>query len=117
MRYLIILFLSVSLAGCTTAKKYWPRDHDPVMFDRLVMTSIYVDFVDCEKANWERVVSHSRQLARYAEWRGDPQAENLAGLYKHAEHMSKGGSKVFCELGKDTAMHRINAVRSAWEGR
>jgi hypothetical protein len=31
--------------------------------------------------------------------------------------MSLGGSKVFCEIGKRTAEQRIEAARSAWEGR
>jgi hypothetical protein len=31
--------------------------------------------------------------------------------------MSKGGSKTFCEIGKKTAKQRIDAAKSAWEGR
>jgi len=38
-------------------------------------------------------------------------------LLNHAERMSHGGSKTFCTLGKKTATQRIEATKSAWEGR
>jgi hypothetical protein len=120
MKKVLILFFAISLSGCAavdTVKKYWPRDHDPVMFDNLVSVSIAVDQVDCSEPDWSRVVIVSNQLARTAEWRADPQAENLKGLLKHAERMSVGGSKIFCELGKKTAGQRIEAAKSAWKGR
>ncbi len=120
MKKLLILFFAISLSGCAavdTVKKYWPRDHDPVMFDNLVSVSIAVDQVHCENPDWSQVVIVANQLSRAAEWRGDPQTENLKGLLKHAERMSLGGSKTFCELGKKTATQRIEAAKSAWKGR
>ena len=113
----VILF---ALSGCSTidtVKKYWPRDHDPVMFDHLVTVSIAVEMIDCGHPDWSPVVEVSNHLSRYAEWRSDPQADNLKGLLNHAERMSHGGSKTFCELGKKTAAHRIEAAKSAWKGR
>jgi hypothetical protein len=59
----------------------------------------------------------SAHLAKYTEWRQDPQAENIKGLHAHVVRMGKGGSKTFCELGRKTAAQRIQAARSAWEGR
>lgn len=117
MRYLITFALILSLSGCTTVKKYWPRDHDPALFDQLVAISIAIDKVNCEEPNWAPVVERTQHLSRYAEWRADPQSDNLKGLSAHAEHMSKGGSKKFCELGKKTAAQRIEAAKTAWEGR
>lgn len=109
--------MTISLAGCSTVKKYWPRDHDPVMFNHLVELDRILESVDCEGPDWEILAMSTAHLARYTEWRQDPQAENIKGLYAHAERMSKGGSKTFCELGKKTAAQRIQAARSAWEGR
>lgn len=112
--------LAITLSGCSTidtVKKYWPRDHDPVMFDHLVTVSIAIDAVDCTKPDWSQVVEISNHLSRSAAWRGDPQADNLKGLLNHAERMSHGGSKTFCELGKKTAAQRIEAAKSAWKGR
>jgi hypothetical protein len=117
MKYIAIAILSISLMGCSTIKKYWPRDHDPVMFNQLVELDRILETVDCEGPDWGLVVLSSAQLARYTEWRKDPQAENIKGLHAHAERMSKGGSKTFCEIGKKTAAQRIQAAKSAWEGR
>ena len=117
MRLAILAFTLILLTGCSTIKKYWPRDHDPVLFDHLVTASVAVEQVDCTKPDWTSVVDISKHLSRYAEWRGDPQTDNLKGLSSHAERMSHGGSKMFCELGKKTALQRITAAKSALEGR
>ncbi|CAB4133612.1 hypothetical protein UFOVP257_334 [uncultured Caudovirales phage] len=119
MKRLLVVFL-ILLSGCSTidtVKKYWPRDHDPVMFDNLVTVSITIEMIDCTKPDWSRVVETANHLSRYAAWRGDPQADNLKGLLNHAERMSHGGSKMFCELGKKTATQRIEAAKTAWEKR
>jgi len=108
------------LSGCAavdTVKKYWPKAHDPVMFNQLVQVDIAIEHVDCNAPNWAKVVPLSENLAKYAEWRRDPQAENIKGLHSHVERMTRGGSKTFCELGKKTASQRIAAAKSAWEGR
>ena len=120
MRIVAALVLCATLSGCATVdtvKKYWPRKHDPVMFDHLVTLSIAVENLNCEQPDWSQIVEVSNHLSRYVAWRGDPQADNLKGLLNHAERMSHGGSPRFCELGKKTATQRIEAARSAWEGR
>lgn len=114
---LILIIAAITLTGCSTIKEYWPRPHDPVMFNNLVAVDIAVDKQDCEKPAWAEAQPAAEQLARYAEWRRDPQAANLRGLEKHIERMSAGGSKGFCEFGKKTAKQRIEAAKSAWEGR
>lgn len=115
-----ILLGTSLLSGCAavdTVKKYWPRSHDPVMFNHLVQLDIVVEQQNCDAPTWSSVTLLSENLARYAEWRRDPQAENMRGLHNHIERMSKGGSKTFCELGKRTARQRIEAAKSAWGGR
>lgn len=120
MKKLLIGLSIVLLTGCAsvdTAKKYWPRDHDPIMFSHLVSLDITIDNVDCEKPDWSSAIAVAQHMAKYTEWRNDPQQENILGLYKHLNKMSKGGSKVFCELGKKTSQQRINAAKTAWENR
>jgi uncharacterized protein YceK len=117
MKKLVLLIAIVALTGCSSIKKYWPRSHDPVLFDHLVAVDIAVEQVDCDKADWNKVRAAALHLNRYAEWRQDPQAENLKGLSAHADRMAKGGSKAFCEIGKKTGRARIEAAKSAWEGR
>jgi hypothetical protein len=114
------LIAVVLLTGCSTIKDlstYWPRDHDPVMFNHLVTTDIAVKHIDCERPDWTSAHRNAEVLAQYAEWRRDPQTENMKGLAAHTKRMAQGGSKTFCELGKKTATQRIEAARTAWQGR
>lgn len=120
MKKLLIAFALVGLTGCSTiqtVKEYWPRAHDPVMFNYLVALDTGVNSIKCDKPEWDGLLATAEQLAKYTEWRMDPQRENIKGLQKHFEKMNQGGSKVFCEIGKKTAGQRIQAARSAWEGR
>lgn len=110
----------MTLTGCSTVDsvlKYWPKDHDPVAFHQLVLIDIAVQRIDCENPDWIPVVDMSHALAKNTEWRDDPQAENLNGLYKHTLKMFSSSNKTFCEFGKRTSQERINAVKSAWKGR
>ena len=120
MKKLIILAGVLALSGCSTIqdiKQYWPKPHDPVMFNQLVAADIAIAHQNCDTPTWITVAPITEQLAKYTEWRKDPQAANLKGLHAHVERMSKGGSKTFCEIGKKTAQQRIEAAKSAWEGR
>ncbi len=113
------LLIALTLTGCSTIQKYWPRAHDPQMVKMWVETKLSLDQVDCSASErgWDVVYSNSQRLALYTEFRKDPQAENMRGLANHADKMSQGGSKTFCELGKKTADGRLSAARKAWEGR
>lgn len=120
MKSTILVLTVVTLSGCSTidtVKKYWPKAHDPVMFNQLVAINIAIEKQNCETPNWSSVIPLTEQLTKYTEWRKDPQAENIQGLHNHIERMSKGGSKTFCEIGKKTARQRIDAAKSAWEKR
>ena len=116
----LLVVTAILLSGCSTIqdiKQYWPRDHDPVMFNHLVTTDIAINHIDCDRPDWATAHRNAEVLAQYAEWRKDPQTANMKGLAAHTERMARGGSKVFCELGKKTAGQRIEAAKSAWQGR
>ncbi len=122
MKTILSIFLVFSLSGCASVewvKKVWPRSHDPQLVSQWVDVKVSIDSVNCEQTptGWAQVVDPARKLSIYAEFRKDPQQENLKGLLAHAERMSKGGSKAFCEIGKKTAQSRLDAARTAWEGR
>lgn len=120
MKKLVILLSTLLISGCAvvdTVKQYWPRDHDPAMFTQLVDLSIAIELMDCAAPQWALTQLAGERLARYAEWRHDPQADNLRGLQKHLKRMEAGGSKTFCEIGKRTAQQRIDAAKAAWEKR
>ena len=117
MNKLLIILSLVLLSGCTTIQKYWPKPHDPVLLNYLVITDNELRKVDCTSANWSKVISQTELMVVYVNWRQDPQQENIVGLHNHAIKMSHGGSKIFCEIGKKTAEQRIEAAKSAWGGR
>jgi hypothetical protein len=118
-RLFLIFFALISLSGCAAVGKYWPRDHDPVLVDRWVTVDILVENVNCAvpEGAWAAVVPASQHLWRLAEFRSDPQTDNLKGLYDHAVKTNQSKNKTFCELGKKTAQARLAAARTAWEGR
>lgn len=116
-KVLLVAATVIALSGCSTIQKYWPRDHDPVMFDHLVTLEVKLDAVDCKNPQWYGVVYNAEVLDRYTTWREDPQAENMQGLSKHIKKLSTSINPTFCELGKKTAKQRINAAMSAWKGR
>ena len=116
MKHLLLVTV-ILLSGCSTIKEYWPRPHDPVMFNQLVAVDVAITHQNCDSPTWNTITPITEQLAKYTEWRHDPQATNLKGLHAHIEHMGKGGSKTFCEIGKKTAKQRIDVAKSAWEGR
>jgi hypothetical protein len=113
------IFTAMMLTGCSTVQKYWPRAHDPVLVDRWVTVEIAVTAVDCSAPTgaWAQVIPHSQHLYVLAEFRADPQTENLRGLWLHTQKMNTTANKTFCELGKKTAQARLAAARSAWAGR
>jgi hypothetical protein len=119
MKTIIILMAAVILSGCSTVQKYWPRAHDPVLVDRWVTVDIAVANVDCTTPTgaWAQVIPASQHLYVLAEFRSDPQSENLKGLWAHSQKMNATANKTFCELGKKTAQGRLAAARSAWQGR
>jgi hypothetical protein len=117
MKQLILIAAVATLSGCSTIANLLPRDHDPVMFNTLVVLNIEIQQVDCAAPDWSSAVLHAEILSQSANWRSDPQAENFVGLHQHMLKLEKGGSVTFCELGKRTAASRIDAARAAWGGR
>lgn len=120
MKKSLIFLVLITLSGCAavdTVKRYWPRAHDPIMFDNLVSLAISIEEQDCQKPNWAGAVEQAQHLSRYTQWRGDPQAENLKSLHQHLAKLNQGGSKMFCELGKSTAKQRVEAAKEAWKAR
>lgn len=114
MKYLLLILL---LSGCTTIKELWPRAHDPILADYIIRAGIAIESEDCAKPNWSSVEQITRPLSEYAELRQDPQRINLTGLNAHINRLNQGGSKMFCELGRNTALQRIKAAKSAVESR
>lgn len=124
MNKLLLGFIFFLITGCSTiqtgvdtVKKYWPRDHDPVMFDKVVELHIAIENLNCEHPDYSELVPKAIRLSRYAELRNDPQAENIKGLENHIIKLRSNTNKIFCELGKKTAIQRLDVAINAWRKR
>ena len=115
--FFLVTGCSTIQSGVDTVKKYWPRDHDPVMFERALSLSIDIEAIDCDKPEFNDLIFKSMFLARYAELRRDPQTENLKGLHQHFEKLKSNPKKIFCTFGKTTAKDRISVVITSWSKR
>jgi hypothetical protein len=115
--FFLITGCSTIQSGVDTVKKYWPRDHDPVMFDKVVEINIAIENLNCESPDYTELVPKVIRLARYSELRNDPQAENLKGLEAHVLKLRSSTNKIFCELGKKTALQRLDVAINAWRKR
>jgi len=115
--FFLITSCSTIQTGVDTIKKYWPRDHDPVMFDKVVEIHIAIENLNCGQPDYSDLIPKAIRLSRYAELRNDPQAENLKGLEAHIIKLKSNSNKIFCELGKKTALQRLDVVINAWRKR
>lgn len=114
--------MAIALQGCTVVQhieSIWPRDHDPVFVNQWVLTQLALNDVNCEAkpTGWSRVRDTSEHMMLLAEFRSDPQKDNIKGLFDHSVKMSGDVSSAFCKLGIKTAQARLNAVKDAWEDR
>lgn len=116
-KIIAIISITLVLSGCSTIKKYWPRDHDPVMLSQLVTVDQEMDEINCKKPVWYHVVSAADHLDRYVTLREDPQQSNIHALNLHIKKMSENTNPTFCDLGKNLAKQRIKAAATAWRGR
>ena len=128
MKKLIAILGLTLLVGCSS---FYPPKHDTALFHDMIQIDIMIEDVDCTpdqatkefyqaRYDWGAIKNKLRVLVRYAEWRDDPQLQNIEGMYNNANKLSQHGeikSGTFCELSKKVARERINSLKKAWEGR
>lgn len=112
---LIAFVLAVTLTGCSFIL---PRDHDPVMFSKLVDTKISVSELSCaNKDNWQPTIVAVNNLVVYTELRDDPQKDNIKGLKEALEKARNSNNITFCSGILKTSAGRIDAAVKAWRDR
>jgi len=123
MRNLLIAISFMFLAGCST---FLPPKHDNIIFFEMVKIDIMMEGIPCPEnmipywLPWAVIAEDLQILVRYADWRHDPQLDNIIGMYNNAKKLSVPDvikTRAFCELSKKVARERIGALRHAWEGR
>jgi hypothetical protein len=116
MKKLLIISV-ICLSGCSTISSLWPKSHDPVMFDNLVLTKIAVDKLNCDDKNWSDAENKIHHLAVYADLRKDPQAQAIIQLQEAVGKARDSKNKLFCENVLKINRTRIDVVVDAWRGR
>lgn len=112
---LIAFVVAVGLTGCSFIL---PRDHDPVMFSKLVDTKIAVSQLSCEnKDNWQPTLVAINNLSVYSELRDDPQKDNIKGLKEALQKANDSKNVTFCNGILKTSAGRIDAAVKAWRDR
>jgi hypothetical protein len=118
MKKLILILAVVSLTGCSSITKLWPRPHDPEMFGRLVDAKISVDKLECgNPLAFHNADEYIERLKVYATLRSDPQADAIGKLQDSIKKAGESKNKVFCESVVKTNKVRIDVIVDAWKGR
>ena len=122
MKIITLVLTLTLLTGCSTITnltKYIPKKYDPVMGGLLVDLKMDVDDLSCINSTdqtWASVQREARRLKEYAEFRRDPQVDNIAAAEKNLTS-AKGKSQTLCENYVKIAKTRLKIVNQAWSTR
>lgn len=122
MRRVAIILTLVTLVGCSTMSsltKFIPKKYDPAMGSLLVDLTLEVNDLDCitsTEKTWDIALYDAKRLTAYAEFRNDPQSENVAAAEKNL-NSAKGKGKILCENYLKIAKTRLKIVDKAWSTR
>lgn len=117
MKRLLTVTALITLSGCSTIASLWPRDHDPVMFDRAISIQIQMNKVNCSNKEWGNLIDNIHHLKVYTEVRKDPQATNIAQLEEATLKAYNSKNEKFCESILNLNKTRIQVIEDAWRGR
>lgn len=117
MKYIIGIFLAISLSGCSTIEKYWPRDHDSALVSAFVNIDMSLDNVKCStKEGFDAVIEDADWLNRYATFRKDPQKDATKTLLENLRK-AKAGNEAACKRWVNLSKISMKVIQKSWEGR
>lgn len=112
------VLIVISLSGCTTVQKYWPRPHDPALAQAYISAKIGVDEIDCtDKSDWSTVEYQARWLNEYARFRSDTQQESTQAIVDNLTKARVTASPKACEIWLNLVKQRLVVLDKAWSGR
>jgi len=108
MKFLVIIVLSFSLAGCATVQNWVPSFWDDNQSHYIVAARLQVEKIDCattQAPQVERISDQLRQFQLYSEAKGSLQKDVLRVIEPMQstvkEWSQRGeGSKTYCEIKK-----------------
>lgn len=115
MKY-VAIGLVVVLTGCAQIKMMLVK-HDPALANLYVETSIQLQYAKCDnKPSLRGAFNASERMARYAEFREDPQAESAKAVETNITKASTA-SEAACQRWLNLANQRMEVLNKAWSGR
>ena len=109
-----LALLSLLLSSCSIIL---PKQHDPVMLDRIVDVHTNYEQTTCDNKDWDKLLSSVHHLKIYASLRSDPQSNNIDQMEQSLRKANETKSQAFCESILKLNKTRIDIVEEAWRGR
>jgi hypothetical protein len=122
MKKAVAILALTLLSGCSTfsdAMKLFPKPYDPVMGKMYIELKMEVNELSCKEQYhiiWDKVEYDANILAEYANFRNDPQAENIEAVGKNIK-TALGKNQLICESFLKVAKTRLEIVNEAWSVR
>lgn len=115
MKYLAI-GLVVILTGCAQIKMLFVK-HDPALANLFVETSVQLEYAKCDnKQSMMSAYASAQRMAKYAEFRGDPQIESAKAVQTNISKAA-GSSEAACQRWLNLANQRMEVLNKAWSNR
>lgn len=117
MKKLALLSLVVFLSGCAQIKMMLVK-HDPALASMYVQTEVNLEVVDCtNKETFKPAVASSHLMAKYAEFRNDPQKDSATAVYTNINKAVSTKEEAVCKRWVNLANSRMSILKKAWSDR
>lgn len=117
MKVLISFFIILTLTGCSTVQKYWPRDHDNALVSRYVDLEVKLQKADCSaKDTLNTAILDADWLSRYTQFRDDPQQNNVKLVLENLQKAANS-TEAACKRWVSLTNVNMKVIKKAWEGR
>ena len=115
MKY-ILLSAFVLLTGCAQIKAMLVQ-HDPALANLYVETVVKVQDAECsDKSTINNAIQSARKLAKYAEFRDDPQVESATAVLTNLNKAAASDAAA-CQRWINLSGQRLQILNKAWSSR
>lgn len=115
MKNFALVCIVLLVTGCAQVRMMLVK-HDPVLVDHYVKTAIAVEDSSCEvKGSIKGAVVSARFMAKYAEFRNDPQQESAKAVLINLQKAETSDGA--CGRWMDLTKQRLQVLGKAWSTR
>lgn len=117
MKKIALVGLVLVLSGCAQIKMMLVK-HDPVLANHFVQTRVSLETADCSiKDTLKPSLSSSHLMAKYAEFRNDPQKDSAIGVHNNVGKAIATKDEAACKRWLSLANQRMQVLNKAWSDR